>query len=180
MGGEDSRCDFTPDIRAGALEEDPQTEKRVYHVDPGYVFISKEPVVLRAVVGRAVVVCLWDRCRCCGGMAHYELPRTEDPSKATARYGNVALRSLVRLMEEEGCNRTDLVAQIIGGASRRFDLQRRMGAANLEVARKVLAGLGIEIVSTDVGGYVGRKIAFDTHSGETAVLKVYQLRAGDW
>jgi chemotaxis protein CheD len=47
-------------------------------------------------------------------------------------------------------------------------------------ARKVLAGKKIRVVSEDVGGQMGRKIVFNTHTNEVGVIKVEKLRKKDW
>jgi chemotaxis protein CheD len=48
------------------------------------------------------------------------------------------------------------------------------------IARKILAKERINITSEDVGGEKGRKIVFNTHTNEMAVIKVDKLRTVDW
>ena len=90
--------------------------RRAYLLEPGYIYVSLSPSVVRAVVGSCVAVCLWDRRRTFGGMNHFLYPAAPSRAAATARYGNVAVAALVRLMEDSGSRRGDLVAQIYGGA----------------------------------------------------------------
>ena len=155
-------------------------KRPVYHLEPGYVYFTKESVMMRAVTGSAVVVCIWDRVLGYGGITQFSYPHTKDPKKATPRYGNVATRGLIRLMEEAGCKRHNLAAQLMGGARRKAGHHKRIGEENVKAAEKVLNAAGVEILSTDVGGHVGRKIAFNTSTGESAVLKVHLLRDADW
>ncbi len=152
-----------------------------YHLEPGYVYVSVEKAIVRTVLGSCVAVCLWDKTRGIGGMNHFIYPETLEQSKATAQYGNVATLELVRMMIRAGAKKQDLTAQLFGGASR---MQRTeeptTGERNRLVARKVLEKAKVKIVSEDVGGSMGRKLIFDTSTGEVAVLKVHALRRDDW
>jgi chemotaxis protein CheD len=96
------------------------------------------------------------------------------------RFGDVAVPGLVAMMRDLGSRLEDLTAQVFGGATRTGTGGRTPGGRNAEVARRELAGKGIPVVSEDVGGVMGRKLLFDTQTGEVAVLKVHRLRDGDW
>lgn len=113
-------------------------------------------------------------------MNHFIRPVTHDPQEATPKYGNVAVAALVRMMEDAGCSRADIIAQVLGGGAPQGAGANHLGAQNVQVAREFLGRKGISIVAEDVGGHVGRKIAFDTETGQIAVLKVHQLRESDW
>ncbi|HOZ46094.1 MAG TPA: chemotaxis protein CheD [Candidatus Hydrogenedentes bacterium] len=151
-----------------------------YYLEPGYIFFSKVAATARTVVGSCVVVCLWDKSLKYGAMGHYLFPMTRDPKEATARYGNVAIPELVRLMEEAGCTRTSLVAQILGGARPADSATCDIAEQNVALARDLLARKAIKVLSEDVGGTMGRKLVFNTGTGEVAVLKVHRLRRSDW
>ncbi|MFA6242915.1 MAG: chemotaxis protein CheD [Candidatus Hydrogenedentales bacterium] len=151
-----------------------------YFLEPGFVYFSKQPTTLRTVVGSCVAVCLYDRMLQMGGMNHYLKPLVSDQSKATPQYGNVAIAALIRMMEEAGSRRRDVVAQVLGGGAPEEDQGLRIGEQNVSIAREILGRKGIRIVSEDVGGSVGRKVVFDTGTGEIAVLKVQKLRTTDW
>ncbi len=151
-----------------------------YYLQPGYIYFSKTPAVVRTVVGACVAVCIWDRTRQFGGMNHFIYPRTSNPEGATPQYGNVATAALVKIMEDAGCQREDLVAQITGGAAPDGEPDSGIGLENVGVAREVLTRKGIRIASEDSGGSMGRKLIFDTTTGQLVVLKVHKIRESDW
>ena len=151
-----------------------------YYVEPGYIYFSKKPAMLRAVVGTCVAVCLWDTKLGHGGMNHFLMPKVTERERATPRYGNVAVAALIRIMEEAGSKREHLIAQILGGGAPPGSPPHHLGAQNVLAARESLTRKGIPIVSEDTGGMLGRKIVFDTRTGELAVLKVHQIRDSDW
>ena len=151
-----------------------------YYLEPGFIYFNKRASTVRTVVGSCVAVCLWDKALRCGGMNHFIRPVTYDKALATPQYGNVAVAALVKIMQDAGCQREDLVAQILGGGCRQNTGDAHVGRQNVEIAREMLTRKGIAIASEDVGGSIGRKIAFDTGSGQLAVLKVFSLRDADW
>ena len=151
-----------------------------YYLEPGYVYFSRTPAIVRTVVGSCVAVCVWDRLLACGGASHFLRPAVHEPDRATPQYGNVATATLIRIMEEAGCQRKDLVAQISGGAFPQGAAELDIGAANVQAARTVLMRKGVPVISEDVGGSMGRKIAFDTSTGQLVVLKVHKIRTTDW
>ncbi len=157
-----------------------QDNHNSYYLEPGYIYFSKRSVTVRTVVGSCVAVCLWDRNRRYGGMNHFVRPRVDKPEKATPHYGNVATAALVRIMEEAGCKRGDLSAHIVGGGCPEGLRRDTVGNANVRAAREVLSRKGIKIVSEDVGGHVGRKLAFNSGTGELAILKTQKIRQTDW
>ena len=151
-----------------------------YFLEPGYIFLATRPTVISGVLGSCVAVCIYDRKRRIGGMNHFQLPFTKEKHLATARYGNVATITLVRMMTENGSKPRHLEAQISGGAHDPEMSGKNIGRENIQMARKLLTRKRIRIVSEDVGGEKGRKVVFNTHTNEVAVIKVEKLRTADW
>ena len=115
-----------------------------------------------------------------GGMNHFQFPLVEHRDKATARYGNVATRALIKMMVDAGSEPEHLEAQIFGGAYNKETSGEDIGRENIRIARAILRKSRIQLVSEDVGGERGRKIVFNTGSNEIAVLRVDKIRKGDW
>jgi chemotaxis protein CheD len=151
-----------------------------YLLEPGYIFVAAKKGVISSVLGSCVSVCLYDRKRKTGGMNHFQLPYVREKHLATARYGNVATLTLVRMMINEGSKRKNLEAQVFGGSHNPEVSAKNVGKENVRVAKKILAREQVRIVSEDVGGEIGRKVVFNTDTNEIAVLKVDKLREGDW
>jgi len=83
-------------------------------------------------------------------------------------------------MHDFGCNTQQLIAQVYGGARPSLDSTSSIGADNVRMAQRMLSRQGIAFASEDTGGVMGRKILFDTWTGETVVMKVNTLRSADW
>jgi chemotaxis protein CheD len=145
-------------------------------VKPGSIHITDEPGVLFSIVGTSVTVCLWDEKTHISGMNCFIEPTTYDKKKTTARFGNVSMIALINSLKEI-LPRGKFEAHIFGGAS---NSNSEKGLKNVEIARRILLARKIPVVSEDVGGIKGRKIAFDTESGQAIVIKVHRLRNEDW
>jgi chemotaxis protein CheD len=151
-----------------------------YFLKPGYILVANRPTIISTVLGSCVAVCIYDRKRRVGGMNHFQIPTVDAAEAPTARYGNVATLKLVEMMLDDGSAVKNMEAQIFGGACNPKMNSWDVGRQNIRVARRVLSGKGIRIVSEDVGGEKGRKIVFDTGANEVAVMKVDKIRKGDW
>jgi Chemotaxis protein; stimulates methylation of MCP proteins len=64
------------------------------YLHAGHMVISREPCRVTTVLGSCVAVGLWDPTSGIGGINHFLLPQGSDP--ASARFGNAAVRTLIR------------------------------------------------------------------------------------
>jgi len=151
-----------------------------YFIEPGYIFVAAKPTVVSGVLGSCVSICVYDHKRKIGGMNHFQFPCTQDENLATARYGNVAVPTLIRLLVHDGSETKHMEAQIVGGAYNPEISSKNIGQDNVRIAKKILSKEKIRVVSEDVGGEKGRKVVFTTNTNEIAVIKVGKLRKSDW
>lgn len=148
-------------------------------IRPGYLAISRDPSVIFSVCGCGVVIVLRDRIKRVGGLAFCLFSQPSWGQKKTNYFADVAVTSLVKSLLGYDCCLEDMEAQLFGGASL-SPQQLRRAEKIVEVCRKTLKQFRVNVVSQDVGGSLGRKIFFNTHSGETAVLKTRDIRKSDW
>jgi chemotaxis protein CheD len=133
------------------------------------------PRTLTTVLGSCVSVCLWDRRGRGGGMTHYLLPRCAEGSARTPRYGDVAIPTLISRLLGLGAARGDLRAKVFGGAHVLATIPvggRTLGGDNVQVAVDGLRAESIQVISEDVGGTRGRKLAFNTVDGTALVWRL--------
>ncbi len=148
-----------------------------YITNPGYILFSDEPILLCAVCGSGVVVTLWDKMRHRGGMVHCVFPKRRLRERPTNYHIDVAIPSLVKQFCASYSG--NLEAQIFGGASPR-GFSPKKSLKTVEVAKRLLKKFCIAIVSEDVGGSIGRKIMFNTSSGDVLLLRTKKIRRVDW
>lgn len=133
------------------------------------------PRTLTTILGSCVSVCLWDRRGRGGGMNHFLLPRRAADAPRSGRYGDAAVSLLVSKVLAQGADRHDLRAKLFGGAHVLSSVPtggRTLGNENVQVAIAALREEGVQVVSEDVGGTRGRKLAFNTVDGTALVWRL--------
>ncbi len=137
------------------------------------MFASAQPAEVTTILGSCVAVCLWDRYLGIGGINHYMLPTWNGMELASPKYGNIAIERLVEKMIQIGCPKKNLVAKVFGGGEviSVSSASMHIGERNVMVAEEMLLEQNIPIIGRSTGGNNGRKIIFNTHTGE--VLQCY-------
>jgi chemotaxis protein CheD len=143
-------------------------ERPKHFLYPGAIYINPEPYLITTILGSCVSVCLYDPVLKIGGMNHYMLPLWNGQGLASPRYGNIAIKKLIDNIESLGSSRKNLKAKIFGGAEiiTTNVSQFMIGERNISIAKELLHEENLPIVASSVGGKYGRKIIFDTFSGE--------------
>ncbi|MBQ5513223.1 MAG: chemotaxis protein CheD [Bacteroidales bacterium] len=140
---------------------------------PSTMFASAQPAEVTTILGSCVAVCLWDRYLGIGGINHYMLPTWNGMELASPKYGNIAIERLTEKMLQLGCKKNNLVAKVFGGGEviTVTSSSMHIGERNIMVAEEMLQEQNIPIIGRSTGGKNGRKIIFNTHTGE--VLQCY-------
>ncbi len=135
---------------------------------PSTLFASKEPYVVKTILGSCVAICLWDPVNQIGGINHYMLPSWNGNDLASPKYGNIAIDKLLEKMGQLGARRENLKAKIFGGGEliESGANGTLIGERNIRVARLILEEKRIPVIASSTGGRKGRKILFFTDSGE--------------
>ena len=143
----------------------------------GSLYIAQAPTVLATGgIGSCVAVCLFNTKSRWGALAHVMLPKRSDPNKPIdeqeLRYADAAIAVMLQQFSAHGIPVETLSAKIVGGAGMFPDVQGRsvrVGERNVESIKEILAAHNITILAEEVGGSVGRSVAFDLASGIVSV-----------
>lgn len=150
-----------------------------YVIDPGYIAVSDEPTYLYSICGGGVVITLWDKIKKIGGMAHCVLGRRKWSEPPTNYHADIAIDVLIKQIMDYQSHPSCIEAQLFGGGSNRIYPKKKTKDI-VTAAKKVLKKYNIGISSEDTGGSVGRKIIFDTYSGDVMVVKTARIKKSDW
>jgi chemotaxis protein CheD len=150
------------------------------YLPPGHIHLAHDASLIWTVLGSCVAVSVWDIKKKVGGVSHFLYPFIADRRQATAQYGNVAIRYLVKMFFDGGAKAKDLRAQVFGGAQSDSAACSKIAKENLQMARTIVKEYRITVVSEDTGGTMGRKLVYNTHKNEALVYKVNTLRRSDW
>lgn len=134
---------------------------------------SSAPTVLRTILGSCVGICIYDRVKKIGGMAHILLPNNQKGSITPEKYADTAIPLLYKQLLHDGAKKENMSAKIAGGASMfRFGSNialGQIGDRNIEQTKIELQKLGISILVEDVGGNNGRVIDFYLEDGRLKI-----------
>jgi chemotaxis protein CheD len=141
--------------------------------------VSKAPDVLTTLgLGSCIGLSLYDPGTRIGGLVHYMLPDSTKLKNNTniAKFGDTGIRELYRQMIAKGANKRRLVAKIAGGACMFTADGRsaagRVGARNVEMARRTLTELGVPLIAQDTGLNYGRTVELDCSTGKFLIKSV--------
>ncbi len=135
---------------------------------PAALFASEKPFQINTILGSCVAVCFWDTILKTGGMCHYMLPYWNGEGLASPKYGNIAIEKLLEKLYSLGSKKINIIAKVFGGGEviETKNPMFHIGDRNIQFAWEQLKELNIRVVSSSVGGKNGRKIIFNTETGE--------------
>lgn len=146
---------------------------------PSELYIAKEPTLISTILGSCVGVVLYNRHQQFGGMNHFMLARSKGEEPTSTKHGDYAMETLLALMLKEDAHHEHLEATILGGGNvgGHLSLGKGIGADNIAVAREILMKHGIKVVHKNIGGDFGRKVHFESWTGEIEVIRVEKSTA---
>lgn len=150
--------------------------RRTVFLKPAEIFVSGPdgvPGRVTTILGSCVSVTFFSPRLRLGAICHALLPRCPRPAACRtrcadhARYAACVLPALLGRLRSRGLGPSDLVCGLFGGSDL-FGVNGRsaVGRANAETALEFLEAARMRIVARDVGGRAGRKLVFDTDSGD--------------
>ncbi|MFH1914365.1 MAG: chemotaxis protein CheD [Pseudomonadota bacterium] len=151
----------------------------------GDCFFGVAPTLITTVLGSCVAVTMHVPKMGIGAICHAFLPDSSAGKRGgnepqICRFVDTALQNMLESMDKVGVPRRDLVLKLFGGSSgiavrgmeySSYDIGRR----NVEMARKLLRFARLELTAQDVGGNQGRKLLFNTRSGEVWIKRLRQV-----
>ena len=127
-------------------------------------------------LGSCVGICLHDKSRSLGGLAHIMLPDSKESANVdnSRRYADTGIKELVDSMLRYGASIPTMTAKIAGGAQM-FQTQLKtfnIGERNVQAVKRILSGYGIRLIAEDTGADYGRTVFFDVATGVMQVKSV--------
>lgn len=148
------------------------------YVLPGDVASASSPCRFVTVLGSCVAVCMYDTEAQVGGLNHYLLPGQPVGDDSNPwRWSDAAIAELLRQMLGHGAALRRIRVKVFGGAQispRNTQCGFRIGERNVESAIRLLGQHGLQVVSQSVGGHAGRKLVFESHTGNAWVKTLGQ------
>jgi chemotaxis protein CheD len=137
------------------------------YLRPGELYVADRPTVVTTILGSCVSVTMFSHRLRLGAICHALLP--EGPAEDAFRFVDGSILHMLQSFTHLGISRFHLEIKMFGGADLLPYQESRfitVGRRNVEIAREVLKAEGLTLKAEDVGGSLGRKIIFHTHTGE--------------
>lgn len=145
-------------------------------VKSGEVKFSSQPAVFTSTgIGSCVVLFIYDPKRKIGGVAHIMLPGKETDRVVIRKavFANTAPAYLVEKLVENGAERVNLRAKIIGGGNMFHwadaEGMRNLGRSNIEQVKRELLKEKIYLAAEESGGSSGKTVKCFTHNGQVHI-----------
>lgn len=146
------------------------------HLSPGQLLVTREPKVVATVLGSCVTVTMFERRTAFAAICHAMLaaPQPHEPVRPTDplrfRYVAVVLPAMIGAFRRAGLRPETIEVKLFGGANVIGESHSTdphwIGGGNIATARRLLEGADLVISAENTGGRRGRKILFNTGTGE--------------
>lgn len=162
--------------------DNPESGLPEIYLGPGEFALAREPAILATILGSCVGIAFWCARLGVGALCHSILPQCpRSPAERIRpaigyRYVDFCIHSLASQFDRLGAARTEVEVKVFGGADvvlvGRAETRPSVGRLNSEAATRVLADEGYVIAASSIGGTFGRKIRFNTGTGEVRLVRL--------
>jgi chemotaxis protein CheD len=153
------------------------------YLKAGEIVFSDKPHIILTVLGSCLSVTMLHRRSGLAAISHGLLPHCReraacsDDCREMAKYVECSLAWMLKRFKEAGVPPREIEVKAFGGADmfgkRPADKGLiSVGKQNIAVAQRIIEKGGLTVVSMDVGGNQGRKIFFNTQSGEIMLKRL--------
>ncbi len=153
------------------------------HLNPGELFVLREPCIITTVLGSCVSVVFHSFRLKVSAINHAVLPRGKDLRDGENQYkfADLSLAYMMNTFTRMGIKKNETVVKLFGGSDLfRFNQGRngtlKIGRNNIRATLELLEVRGYSVAACDVGGGRGRRIYFNTENGEVIVKR---LKSGE-
>lgn len=154
---------------------------------PGEVHFTILPAILETIPGTCAAFTFYHRPTGTAALRHAILPFQGSSAKpdshcGTFKYLDRAAGYLLRRFQPAGLPVAELGIKLFGGTNTIDELPEKsgrlpaVGEQNLIMARRLITQIGWVLTAEDAGGCQGRKIRFDTRTGDVFLRRLRQPR----
>ena len=142
---------------------------------PGELFVAREPTIITTILGSCVSVAMFSPRFKTGAMCHALLPENgSTPGSDPLRFVDHAILHMIGEFSKLGIQRKDIQVKLFGGSDVLATVNDAVtvGTQNVIKAFEIIEREKLRLVAQDVRGEQGRKIFFNTCTGEILLKRV--------
>ena len=150
-------------------------EFKVHYLKPGEIFLTTVPSLVTTVLGSCVSVTMHHRTSRMSVICHAAMPSSDQARHRKGKddflYVDSCLTWMIGQYSEKKIIKRDIEVKMFGGASMFTDRgllgpDTNVGRKNIDAALDILRRNGFTLAAWNVGGSQGRKLIFNTATGE--------------
>jgi chemotaxis protein CheD len=156
------------------------------NLQPGEIYLARSPAILRTILGSCVSCTFWCGRLRIGALSHGVLPRCpvflpQGFNLADGlRFVDFSIDYLSQQLDSLGARRDEIEVKLFGGAdvlpTTDGSNKPTVGALNCISALEVLEKKGFTVSASDLRGIRGRRIHFNTATGEILLQRLKAWR----
>lgn len=159
-------------------------DAEIHYLKPAGFYFLKKPGVIRTVLGSCITVTMYCRRNGFASACHPVLPWCREERicyfagcKDKYKFVGCVIPEMARLFIQSGVKLDELEVKLFGGSEMLTTNSKQsqiiqVGRKNVEMAETKLEALNIKLKSFDTGGTLGRRLFFDTRSGDVWIKKL--------
>lgn len=158
-----------------------------YYLKAGELFILEQPAMISTVLGSCIAVTLFNKRLGFAGICHALLPQCKRKNikkkiedlldnechkcLEAFKYADCSVFMMAEAFSRFGIKPSETEVRLFGGAKMMsclssHDAKYSVGRQNIDAASMILEHYHLTLASSDAGGSAGRKIMFNTKTGE--------------
>jgi chemotaxis protein CheD len=148
---------------------------------PGDLYISDIPTMVSTILGSCIAVTVFNKRLKTGGICHAMLPKSPYAEEHRAfRYVDSSILYMLSKFEMMGIRKDEMEIKLLGGADvidRMNEDTASIGQKNIEIALEIIRDEDLQLTISDVGGKMGRKVHFYTHTGKVLLKRINSVQS---
>lgn len=154
------------------------------YLRPGEHFFTVTPAIVSTVLGSCVSITMHNPKDQMSAICHAVLPE-EIISGEPYRYVDSSIAAMLRMFDRYGVAKSDIEVKLFGGSdilppSENCYREMTVGKQNIIQAQQSIEREQLKLLAYDVGGTLGRKLFFHTHTGEIYLKRLRNVTRGSY
>ncbi len=153
------------------------------YLKPGQIYIAEKPTLVSTVLGSCLSATMFSRRFRIGAISHGLLPLCKHKKLCvgecheTYKYIDCSILMMIDKFHKHGIKSSEIEVKLFGGANVFISKDNNngnmsIGTMNIKTALKIIRTVGLNMVTSDLGGSFGRKLYFYTHTGEVLLTRL--------
>ena len=154
----------------------PHSDLPFIYLKPGELYLGEQPTAVTTVLGSCVSLIFFHPPRRLGAICHALLP-TNKEQENSFRFVDSAFNWMLKQFLSRDIPSLQIQVKLFGGADVLECYQGEcrtitVGQQNIRQALEMVKANGLQVQVSDLGGTLGRKLFFFTHTGEVLLKRL--------